>query len=66
MFLNNLVDNCQAESRSFMLPALVFGREKRIENVFEVRLLDSLAVILNLDVNPDMSSRLYQLAGLNA
>ena len=66
MFLNNLVDNCQAESRSFMLPALVFGRKKRIENVFEVCLLDSLTVILNLNMNPDMSFRLYQLAGLNA
>jgi len=66
MFLNNLMDNRQAESRSFMLPALVFGRKKRIENVFEVRLLDSLTVIFDLDVNPGMPSRLYQLACLNA
>ena len=66
MFLYDLMDYCQAESRSFMFPALVFGRKKRIENVFEVCLLDSLTVILNLNMNPDMSFRLYQLAGLNA
>ena len=66
MFLNNLMDNRQTESRPFMFPAFMFGRKKRVENVFEIRLLDSLTCILDLDVSPDLSSRLYQLAGLNA
>lgn len=66
MFLNDLMDYRQAESRSFVFTAVVFGRKKRVKNVFEVRLLDSLAVILNLDVNPGMPSRLDQLACLNA
>ena len=66
MLLNNLVDDRQAEPRSFVLSALVFRREKRVKNVFEVRLLDSLTGILDLDMYPNISTHLYQLAGLNA
>ena len=66
MFLNNLMDNRQTKSRSFVLSALVFRREKRVENVFEIRILDSLTGILDFDVGPDFPSRLYELAGLNA
>lgn len=66
MLLNNLMDDRQAKSRSFVFSALVFRREKRVEDVFEIRILDSLTGILDLDVGPDVPIRLYQLAGLNA
>ncbi len=66
MFLNNLMDDRQAQSRSFVFSALMFCREKWVENVFEIRLLDSLTGILDFDVGPDIPSRLHQLAGLNA
>ena len=66
MFLNNLMDNCQAKSRTFVLSTLVFGREKRVKNMLEVRILDSLTGILDFDVGPDFPSRLHQFAGLNA
>ena len=65
MFLNNLMDNRQAESCSFVFSALVFGREKWVENVFKIGLLNSLTGILNFDVGPDFSSRLHHCAGLN-
>ena len=66
MFLNNLMDDCQSQSRSFVLSALVFCREKRVENVFEIRFLDPLAGVLDFDVSPDVASRFLKLAGLNA
>ena len=66
MFLNNLMDDRQAKSRSFVFSALVFRREKRVENVLEIRILDSLTGILDFDVGPDFPSRLHQFAGLNA
>ena len=66
MLLNNLMDDRQAKSCSFVLSTLVFRREKWVENVFEIRILDSLTGILDLDVGPDVPIRLYQLAGLNA
>ena len=55
MFLNNLMDDRQTESRSFVFSALVFRREKRVEDVFEIRILDSFTGILDLDVGPDFS-----------
>ena len=66
MFLNNLMDDRQAKSRSFVFSALVFRRKKRVEYVFEIRILDSFAGIFDLDVGPDFSSRLQQLTGLDA
>ena len=54
MFLNNLMDDRQAQSRSFVLSALVFRRKKRVENVFEIRLLDSFTGIFDFDVDPDI------------
>ena len=66
MLVNNLMDDCQAQSRSFVLSALVFCREKRVKNVFEIRILDSFTAILDLDVGPDVPSRLHQLPCLNA
>ena len=66
MFLNNLMDDRQAKSRSFVFSALVFRCEKRVEDVFEIRILDSFTGILDLDVGPDFPSRFHQLAGLNA
>ena len=66
MFLNNLMDDRQAKPRSFVFSALVFRRKKRVEYVFEIRILDSFASIFDLDVGPDFPSRLYELTGLDA
>ena len=66
MLLNNLMDDGQTKACSFVFSALVFRREKRVKNVFEIRILDSFTRILDLDVRPDVSSRLHQLACLNA
>ena len=66
MFLNNLIDDGQTQSRSFMFSALVLGRKKWVENVFKICFLDSLTRILDFNMSPDFSSRFHQLAGLNA
>lgn len=66
MFLNNLMDDRQAKPRSFVFSALVFGRKKRVEYVFEIRILDSFSGIFDLDVGPDLPSRLHYLTGLDA
>ena len=52
MFLDNLMDDRQAKSCSFVLSALVFRREKWIENVFKIRILDSLTGILFTRISP--------------
>ena len=59
MFLNNLIDDGQTQSRSFMFSALVLGREEWVENMFEIRLLDSPTRIFDFDVGPDVPSRLH-------
>lgn len=56
MFLNNLMDDRQAQSRSFVFSALVLGREKWVKNMFEIRLLDSLTRVFDFDVGPDVPS----------
>ena len=66
MLLNNLMDDRQTKSCSFVFSTLMFRREKRVEDVFEIRILNSLTGILDLDVGPDVPSRLHQLTGLNA
>ena len=66
MFLNNLMDDRQTESCSFMLSALVFRRKKWVENMFEIRLLDSLTGILDFDVDPGLPAGFLQPACPNA
>ena len=66
MLLNNLMDDRQTKSRPFVFSARVFRRKKWVENVLEIRILDSLTGLVDFDVGPDFSSRLHKLAGLNA
>ena len=66
VFLNNLMDDRQAKPRSFVFSAFMFRCEKRVEDVFEIRLLDSFTGILNLDVNPDFAFWFCQFPGLYA
>ena len=42
MFLDDLVHDRQAEAGPFMFTALVLRREERIENVFQIGLLNPL------------------------
>lgn len=66
MFLNDLMDDRQAQSRSFVFSRLGLRREKRVENMFEVVFLDPLTGIFNVDLDPDFSCWLHELAGLDA
>src|SRR5262245_4197712 len=66
ILFNYFMDHRHPKSCPLVFSTFMFCREEWVEDVFEIRILDSFTGVLDLNVGPHFPFRLQQLAGLNA